>query len=111
MQSAKELKALNEGKVGLVTYLEAVTALDVGFEAVEERFKLAREGGGGVTVMDKYQMEYQCMELQDARDKAAAAGEMLAANVTTRKKANKASRLTTRREIDAVRHVKKKNDE
>jgi hypothetical protein len=68
VQCAKELKALNEAaKVGLVTYLKAVTAPDeaetMEFEAVMERVKRASEGGGGLTEMDKDQRDYGRMGL------------------------------------------------
>ncbi len=67
VQRAKELKAFNEAsKVGLETYLEAVTALDyaetMGFEAVKERLKRARDGDSDV--MDVYEKDFNKLEVE-----------------------------------------------
>jgi hypothetical protein len=54
-----------------------------------ERVKRASEGGEGVTAVEKNQMEYERRNLQNvyehaaARNRQAAAGQELAANVTT----------------------------
>ncbi len=61
----------------------------MGFEAVMKRVKRAREGGESVTEMEKNHMEYDCMDLKRvcgyaaAQKRTAAAGQELAATVTT----------------------------